>query len=72
MNFELIYRFEEVARTQEGHFRVLENFSSRSRLLKGIEKYRVAILETGPRTFAMPSHIDADELFYVISGNYFT
>jgi mannose-6-phosphate isomerase-like protein (cupin superfamily) len=67
----LNYRYDQVARTQEGHFRVLENFSRRSSLLKGIEKYRVAILETEPRAFAMPSHIDADELFYVISGNQF-
>ncbi|KAJ1701268.1 hypothetical protein LUZ63_001047 [Rhynchospora breviuscula] len=61
-------RYAHVAKTEGGNFRVLENFSRRSRLLKGIDKHRVAILETEPRTFAMPSHLDADELFYVMSG----
>ncbi|KAJ3668889.1 hypothetical protein LUZ60_010839 [Juncus effusus] len=61
-------RFVHGARTQHGHFKVLEKFSKRSRLLKGIENYRFATLEAEPKTFIMPSHWDADEVFYVVRG----
>ncbi|XP_073005577.1 vicilin Cor a 11.0101-like [Typha latifolia] len=61
-------RYEHWTRTQHGHFKVLERFSKRSKLLAGIENYRLAILKAEPNTFIMPSHWDVDEVFYVTRG----
>lgn len=60
--------FTHTARTQHGHFKVLERFSKRSELLRGIDSYRLAILKTEPNTFVLPSHWDAEEVLYVVKG----
>ncbi|KAK6937561.1 Cupin 1, partial [Dillenia turbinata] len=54
--------------TQEGRLWVLPKFSEKSELLRGIEGFRLAILETDPQSFIIPNHKDADEIFYVASG----
>ncbi|KAL8513632.1 hypothetical protein ACS0TY_012933 [Phlomoides rotata] len=41
--------------TQHGRLRILQKFTDRSELLRGIENYRVAILEAQPQTFIVPS-----------------
>lgn len=54
--------------TQHGRLRVLQKFTDRSRLLRGIENYRVAIFEAQPQTFIVPSHWDAESLAFVAKG----
>ncbi|KAL6978552.1 hypothetical protein U1Q18_020220 [Sarracenia purpurea var. burkii] len=54
--------------TEHGRFRVLPKFSDRSELLRGIENYRVEILEAEPRTFVLPKHSDAEEVIFVANG----
>ncbi|URE22804.1 Cupin [Musa troglodytarum] len=60
--------YEHWSRSEHGRFKVLERFSRRSELLIGIENYRLAIMEAEPETFIMPSHWDAEEIFYVMEG----
>ncbi|KAK6130223.1 hypothetical protein DH2020_036033 [Rehmannia glutinosa] len=59
-------RFVSKYKTQEGHIKVLERFSKKSELLKGIENYRLAILEANPNTFVLPHHCDAESVFVVV------
>ncbi|KAF8394381.1 hypothetical protein HHK36_020589 [Tetracentron sinense] len=70
-NTPYVYRdehFETRIKTQEGKVRILERFSKRSELLRGIENYRVAILEANPNTFVLPHHCDAEGVFFVVKG----
>lgn len=60
--------FDTSVRTEEGRFRVLRKFTERSKLLKGIQNYRVGFLEANPRAFVAPVHFDADVIFFVASG----
>ncbi|KAJ0966397.1 hypothetical protein J5N97_027535 [Dioscorea zingiberensis] len=60
--------FKHWARSEQGYFKVLERFSKKSPWLIGIENYRVGVIEAGPRTFIMPNHWDAAEVFFVING----
>ncbi|KAJ8547543.1 hypothetical protein K7X08_011129 [Anisodus acutangulus] len=68
-----IYVFEDQhfitgIKTQHGRVRVLPKFTERSKLLKGIENYRFAILEANPQTFVVPNHWDADAVLFVAQG----
>ncbi|XP_062143371.1 vicilin Cor a 11.0101-like [Alnus glutinosa] len=60
--------FEDRVRTEEGRVQVLEKFTKRSKLLRGIENYRVAILEANPHTFIAPAHFDAELVLFVAMG----
>lgn len=60
--------FEDRVRTEEGRVQVLEKFTKRSKLLRGIENYRVAILEANPHTFIAPAHFDAELVLFVAKG----
>lgn len=60
--------FRTMARSQEGRIGVLQRFSERSELLKGIDNYRLAILEANPHTFLLPNHKDAELIFFVMKG----
>lgn len=67
------YVFEEQhfttkIQTQHGRVRALPKFTERSKLLKGIENYRLSILEAEPNTFILPNHWDAETVFFVASG----
>lgn len=69
------YVFEEEhfitgIKTQHGRVRVLPKFTERSKLHKGIENYRFAILEASPQTFVVPNHWDADAVLFVAQGIY--
>ncbi|KAK1313660.1 Vicilin-like antimicrobial peptides 2-1 [Acorus calamus] len=55
-------------RTQHGSVRVLQRFSKRSELLRGIDNYRLAILKANPNTFIIPNHWDAEAVFFVVQG----
>ncbi|KAJ8630721.1 hypothetical protein MRB53_024044 [Persea americana] len=61
--------FRTPLKTQEGNLRVLDRFTKRSHLLRGIENYRLAVLEANPNAALMPTHIDADEIFFVVAGS---
>uniref|UniRef100_A0A6N2NAV8 Uncharacterized protein n=1 Tax=Salix viminalis TaxID=40686 RepID=A0A6N2NAV8_SALVM len=43
-----IQRLKSQFRSQNGHFGVLERFSKQSKLLRGLENYRFAIIEANP------------------------
>ncbi|KAA8550838.1 hypothetical protein F0562_002522 [Nyssa sinensis] len=60
--------FTTRAGAQHGRLRVLQKFTERSKLLRGIENYRLAILEADPQTFILPHHCDAEGLFFVARG----
>lgn len=56
--------------TQHGEVKILQNFKERSKLLRGIENYRVAILEADPQTFIVPNHWDAEAVIFVAKGSF--
>ncbi|CAN0898140.1 Vicilin Pis v 3.0101 [Linum grandiflorum] len=60
--------FDSEYRTEHGTFDVLRRFAEKSELLKGIDHYRVAVLEVNPQTFIMPGHYDADGVLFVAQG----
>jgi hypothetical protein len=60
--------FESRVKTEEGRVQVLENFAKRSKLLSGIENFRLAILEANPHTFISPAHFDAELVLFVAKG----
>ncbi|CAL5432987.1 unnamed protein product [Camellia sinensis] len=62
------HHFTIETETQRGRVRLLPKFTERSKLLRGIENYRLAILETEPQTFVVPNHRDADGIFFVTRG----
>ncbi|WCJ21568.1 Vicilin Pis v 3.0101 [Euphorbia peplus] len=55
-------------RTEHGRIEVLKKFSDKSRLLRGLENYRVNLIETNPQTFITPNHLDADAVLFVAKG----
>nr|XP_016516006.1 PREDICTED: vicilin-like antimicrobial peptides 2-1 isoform X2 [Nicotiana tabacum] len=61
-------RFRSRFRATHGDFRVLEKFTERSELLRGIENYRVAVVEFEPLSFMLPHHCDAEAIFVVVRG----
>ncbi|PIN14558.1 hypothetical protein CDL12_12792 [Handroanthus impetiginosus] len=60
--------FKTGLQSQYGRVRILQKFTDRSELLRGIENYRVAILEADPQTFIVPNHWDADDVIFVANG----
>lgn len=54
--------------TGEGRVRVVPKFTERSELLRGIENFRVSIVEANPSTFVIPSHLDAEMILFVAQG----
>lgn len=64
--------FETRVSTDEGRVQILEKFTKRSKLLRGIENFRVAILEANPHTFISPAHFDAELVLFVAYGMQFS
>ncbi|XP_023547904.1 sucrose-binding protein-like [Cucurbita pepo subsp. pepo] len=60
--------FGERVETGEGRIRVLQRFTQRSELLRGIDNYRVSLVEANPSTFVSPSHFDAEIILFVAEG----
>ncbi|GMI95981.1 hypothetical protein HRI_003267400 [Hibiscus trionum] len=58
------------ARFQEdnGNFWVLQKFAEKHHLLKGINEYRIALIEANPNTFVLPHHCDAEKIYIVTNG----
>ncbi|PHT85887.1 hypothetical protein T459_07993 [Capsicum annuum] len=61
-------RFRSPFRTGQGHLRIVEKFTQRSELFRGIEKYRVAVLEFEPQSFMVPNHCDGETIYVVARG----
>lgn len=61
-------RFRSRFTSEAGKFKVLERFSKKSELLKGIDNYRLAILEAEPNTFLLPHHFDSEVVVFVNRG----
>ncbi|CAI0448860.1 unnamed protein product [Linum tenue] len=60
--------FLKKAESQHGRVGVLQRFTERSELLKGIENFRIGFLEADPQTFISPAHFDADGVLFVVQG----
>ncbi|XP_030493178.2 vicilin Cor a 11.0101-like [Cannabis sativa] len=60
--------FETSVKTEEGRVHILRKFTEKSKLLKGIENYRIGFLEANPNAFIAPVHLDADCVFFVSTG----
>ncbi|MED6106795.1 hypothetical protein PIB30_007823 [Stylosanthes scabra] len=60
--------FRTKLETQEGRVRVLNKFSTRSKLLQGIRNYLLVTLEAKGHTFTSPSYFDSDAVIFVVKG----
>ena len=61
-------RFSTKVKTEQGRVDLLTKFTDKSKLLRGIENYRVALLVANPNAFVVPNHFDADAVFVVTQG----
>ncbi|XP_021680546.2 LOW QUALITY PROTEIN: vicilin Cor a 11.0101-like [Hevea brasiliensis] len=62
------HHFTSRVKSEHGRIDVLQKFTKEAKFLRGIENYRVAILEANPQTFVAPSHWDADAVLFVAKG----
>ncbi|KAL9243057.1 hypothetical protein vseg_016993 [Gypsophila vaccaria] len=60
--------FSTLFKTNVGELRLLQKFTVRSEMFKGIENIRMLVFEVDPLTFVVPSHWDSDILFFVSQG----
>ncbi|CAL0326879.1 unnamed protein product [Lupinus luteus] len=60
--------FETRFETEDGRVRVLHRFTNKSKLLRGIENFRLATLEAKGHTFVSPCHFDSEAVFFVVKG----
>ncbi|XXG73703.1 hypothetical protein AAC387_Pa07g2572 [Persea americana] len=61
--------FRTAVMTQEGNLRVLERFPDRSDFLRGIENFRLAVLEANPNSALIPTHSDTEQILFVVAGS---
>ncbi|KAM7259380.1 hypothetical protein ACFE04_015121 [Oxalis oulophora] len=60
--------FQTGLRSEDGKFDILQRFNKRSNLLRGLENYRLVVLEANPQTFVIPAHVDAEKLYFIAQG----
>jgi mannose-6-phosphate isomerase-like protein (cupin superfamily) len=60
--------FTTTLETEQGRISRLRKFTDQSDLLRGVENFRLVVLEADPQTFVVPAHFDADVLLYVAKG----
>lgn len=60
--------FSTEIKTKQGRVDILTKFTHKSKLFRGIENYRVALLVANPNSFVVPNHFDADAFFVVTQG----
>ncbi|RDX87349.1 Sucrose-binding protein, partial [Mucuna pruriens] len=60
--------FDTEVETEGGRIRVLHKFTKKSKLLRGIENFRLSILEAKAHTFVSPRHYDSDVVLFVLKG----
>lgn len=68
--FEEDKDFSTRVETEGGSIRVLKKFTEKSKLLQGIENFRLAILEARAHTFVSPRHFDSEVVLFNIKGAY--
>lgn len=64
------HHFRAKVESPHGRVRVLPKFTEWSNLLRGIENYRLSILEAEPQTFVIPNHWDAEAVVFVVQGKF--
>ncbi|KAK4848676.1 hypothetical protein QYF36_015984 [Acer negundo] len=62
------HHFLSKVKTEHGRILSIPKFDRRSKLLRGLRRYRVAILHVNPETVFTPTHLDATSVFFVSSG----
>lgn len=60
--------FDTTVDTEDGRFLVLQNFPSKSKLLRDVEKYGLAILEARAHAFVSPHHFDSEAILFNVKG----
>lgn len=60
--------FETTVDTEDGRFLVLQNFPRKSKLLRDVEKYGLAILEARAHAFVSPHHFDSEAILFNVKG----
>ncbi|KAG8653902.1 hypothetical protein MANES_05G079000v8, partial [Manihot esculenta] len=60
--------FTPMFKNEHGAIYSLQKFSERSKLLSGIENFRVAAAKANPLTFLTPTHFDAEVVLVVTRG----
>ncbi|KAK4764754.1 hypothetical protein SAY86_025844 [Trapa natans] len=60
--------FTTKAQSEHGRMRALPRFTKRSKLLEGIDNFRLVTVEANPQTFVIMNHWDADAVLFVVSG----
>ncbi|XVF32540.1 hypothetical protein REPUB_Repub17cG0091200 [Reevesia pubescens] len=60
--------FSTEVKTEQGRVDLLTKFTEKSKLLRGLENYRLALLVANPNAFVVPNHFDADAVFVVTQG----
>ncbi|XVE65974.1 hypothetical protein DITRI_Ditri08aG0044000 [Diplodiscus trichospermus] len=60
--------FQTRFREEEGRFKVLQRFAEKSRLLEGIDNFRLAMFEANPNTLVLPHHSDTEAIYFVANG----
>ncbi|KAL6208638.1 hypothetical protein ACLB2K_019585 [Fragaria x ananassa] len=60
--------FDTIVETDQGRVQILQKFTEKSDLLRGIANFRIGALITKPFSFVAPHHFDADCVFFVFQG----
>lgn len=57
--------------TEDGRVLVLNKFNDKSKLLRNIENYGLAVLEVKGHAFVSPHHFDSEVIIFNVKGNIF-
>ena len=60
--------WETRVQTMDGKESVLQKFTEKSELLRGLENFRLVISEVNGKTFIFPTHYGSDVLLFVVKG----
>nr|KYP43321.1 Sucrose-binding protein [Cajanus cajan] len=60
--------FDTKVETESGRIRLLQKFTKKSKLLQGIDNFRLAIIEAKARAFMSPLHFDSEVVLFIVKG----
>jgi hypothetical protein len=60
--------FDTILDTEDGRISILNMFDKKSKLLRNVENYGLAVLEAKAHTFVSPHHFDSEVVFFNIKG----
>jgi hypothetical protein len=63
--------FDTILDTEDGRISILNMFDQKSKLLRNVENYGLAVLEAKAHTFVSPHHFDSEVVFFIIKGMYY-